>query len=106
MPFGRRQLFIYWRTSGVALPFALSALRNWQAGLAVQHPALRCELYQRGGSGDAGPTVMERYAIVSAQPHPGIDDTLQRHIDLTGRAVLQPWLQGDRHVEVFDTLID
>ena len=41
---------------------------------------------------------METYADAA----PGIDDALRRHIEHAGNAVLQRWLRGPRHVEVFD----
>ena len=104
MPLGQRQLFIYWRVAGSDLPAALNSLRAWQAGLMAQQPGLRCGLYQRIGMAQADATVMESYAIDSAQPHPGIDEALCRHIDQAGHAQLQHWLRGARHVEVFDAL--
>jgi hypothetical protein len=106
MPLGRRQLFIYWRVAGTDLPAALKALRDWQSGLVVRQPALRCALYQRSGMADAEATVMESYAIESAQPHPGIDEALRQHIDQAGQAQLRRWLRGARHVEVFDAVSD
>jgi len=104
MPLGQRQLFVYWRVAGDDLPAALNALHNWQAGLTAQLPGLRCGLYQRSGSAELDVTLMETYAIESAQPHPGIDEALCRHIDSAGHAQLQRWLRGARHVEVFDAL--
>ena len=104
MPLGQRQLFIYWRVAGSDLPMALNALRNWQAGLSLQHPALRCGLYQRMDSAQADATVMESYAFESVQPHPGIDEALRQLIDQDGHALLKRWLRGARHVEVFDAL--
>jgi hypothetical protein len=106
MPLGRQQLFIYWRVAHADLPPALQALRQWQAGLAHHHPALRCGLYRRPAGAEAEATVMESYAIESAGPHEGIDAALRQHIEHSGHAVLQPWLRGARHVEVFDALSD
>ena len=104
MPLGKRQLFIYWRIAAADLPAALDALRGWQSDLLGRQPALRCGVYQRTGSGESELTVMESYALESALPHLGIDDTLHRFIDQAGQALLQPWLIGARHVEVFDAL--
>lgn len=104
MPLGQRQLFIYWRVATDDLPAALKSLRDWQAGLVAQQPGLRCGLYQRNGSVRAELTVMETYALESAQPHAGIDESLCRLIDHDGHAQLQRWLRGPRHVEVFDAL--
>jgi hypothetical protein len=95
---GRRQLFIYWRVASAELDAALQALRAWQATLRAEHPALQCQLYQRHDGSKDEATVMEAYADAS----PGIDDALRRHIEHAGNAVLQRWLRGPRHVEVFD----
>ena len=104
MPLGRRLLFVYWRVAPADLPSALEALREWQAGLVEIHPALRCGLYRRSDGAEAQATVMESYALESAGPHDGIDDTLHAYIDESGRSVLKRWLRGARHVEMFDTL--
>jgi hypothetical protein len=104
MRLGQRQLFIYWRVAAIDLPAALGALRDWQSDLLGQQPQLRCGLYQRIGSDEAEATVMESYALESALPHPGIDEALCRYIDRAGQALLQRWLSGARHVEVFDAL--
>jgi len=105
MPLRQRQLFIYWHVAVSDLPAALAALRHWQYGLIARHPALRCALYQRSGTAQADVTVMESYALESAQqPHPGIDEALCQYIDQDGHAQLRRWLRGERHVEVFDLL--
>jgi hypothetical protein len=104
MPLGQRQLFIYWRVDDAEFDTALTALRHWQAGLMAQHPGLRCALYRRSGHRQAEPTVMESYAIESMPNHPGIGDALRQQIEDGGQALLQRWLRGARHVEVFDAL--
>lgn len=105
MPLGRRQRFIHWPVIHEdLLPLALEALRDWQAGLVRDHPALRCSLCQRCDDPEAQSTVMEGYALESAGPHPGIDERLRHHIEGSGHAVLQPGLRSARHVEVFDAL--
>jgi hypothetical protein len=104
MPLGQRQLFIYWRVAAPGFHAALAALRSWQADLVAQQPGLRCSLYRRSDGAPAEVTVMESYAIESAQPHAGLDEALCRHIESAGNALLQPWLHGARHVEVFDAL--
>jgi hypothetical protein len=97
---GPRQLFIYWRVSPGDLPEALRALRAWQATLSAEHPALSCRLYQRHDGSKHETTVMETYADAA----PGVGEALHRHIQQAGNAVLQRWLRGSRHVEVFDAL--
>ena len=100
MPLGRRQLFVYWKVAAADLNAALQALRDWQAALVRQHPALHCRIYRRSDAAATEATVMESYAM--ALPPAGIDETLQRQIVQAGDAVLQPWVRGARHVEVFD----
>jgi hypothetical protein len=106
MPLGQRQLFIYWRVAVVDLPAALRALCDWQSTLTAQYPGLRCWLYQRRDGLQADATVMESYALESAQQHAGIDEALRQQIDRAGQAALAPWLRGARKVEVFDALLD
>ena len=99
---GRRQLFIYWRIAPAELGTALQALRHWQESLRAAHPALQCRLYRRhDGTADTA-TVMECYADAA----PGIDEALRQHIERAGSLLLQPWLRGPRHVEVFDACDD
>jgi hypothetical protein len=102
MALGRRQLFIYWRVAPAELPLALQALRAWQAELCAQHPALQCRLYQRHDGSRHEATVMESYAHAA----PGVDEALRQHIEQAGNALLQHWLHGSRHIEVFDALHD
>jgi hypothetical protein len=104
MALGQRQLFIYWRVASADLPAALTALREWQSDLVALHPELRCGLYRRSDGTQADATVMESYAIESAQPHPGVGEELLRHIRHDGDVRLKAWLRGARHVEVFDAL--
>lgn len=100
MALGRCQLFIYWKVAAADLDAALQALRDGQAVLRQQHPELHCRIYRRHDAAAAEATVMESYAVTL--PVAGIDATLQRHIVQAGGVVLQPWLRGARHVEVFD----
>lgn len=103
MTLGAHQLFVYWRVASADTEAALQALRDWQRSLEVRHPALRTRRYLRsdGTRGDA--TVMEVYALNAA---PGIDVALQRQVEQEGSSVLQRWLRGVRHVEVFDEQVD
>lgn len=96
---GRRQLFLYWRVAPAQVDAALQALHAWQRQLREQHPALQATVYLRREAAAAEATVMESYALQDAA---GIGDALQRHIEQAGDALLRPWLQGHRHVEVFD----
>jgi hypothetical protein len=101
---GRRQLFIYWHVRRSNLAQALLALREWQSCLGATYPLLRCAAYQRSDGPADEATVMESYALESAQPGDGIDEALLQHIDEAGRVALAHWLHGQRHVEVFDAL--
>jgi hypothetical protein len=54
---------------------------------------MQCELLRRC---DESGTLMEIYRM-----HGGVGATWQQRIEVEARARLAPWLQGDRHIEVF-----
>jgi len=115
------QLFIYWRTPAAHHDAAAGAARAMQQALRLAHAGLVAQLYLRRdevsppaqpsanrsaraaeqGPGDAHITLMETYALPGTVT--GIDGALQAAIVAAG-ASLQPWLQGARHVEVFEPL--
>lgn len=68
----------------------------------ARQPALRCSLFQPADTCADEATVMESYAIASAD----IDAALRQQIEHAGDAVQQRWLRGARHVEAFDALDD
>lgn len=88
-------LFIYWRTPAATAPRALQAASRWQAVLREQHPGLVAAVYRRTDDRGSTATLMEVYAAP-------IDATLERRIIDEGARVLGPWLEGPRHVEMFE----
>ena len=95
----RRELFIYWRTSGNDAAAARQAMRVCQQSLSAQFDGLRPRLLQRIEEAGDHATLMETYAIDG-----GIDAALQQRIVDAGNAASAPWRQGARHVEVFEDL--
>lgn len=102
---GRRRLFIYYRLRERDLCVACEAVRKVQQTLRTQHRGLNTELLAAPGADVKGlRTVMEMYLVdVHVSPR-GVDEALQADIEASLKPVLQPWLQGARHVEVFDEL--
>lgn len=99
----RQQLFFYWRVAPAQTQAAMRALQVWQAGLQAQHPKLRARCYVRRDAAAAQDTVMESYALMSqGAAHDGVDGVLRRRIEHEGDRLLQHWLIGPRHLELFD----
>ena len=92
-----RELFIYWRTSVAAAAEAERAVQRWQRQLCAGHPGLRAALYWRGDESGASVTLMEVYC---ENPGP-LGEALEQRIRREGDALLAPWLDGPRKVEVF-----
>jgi hypothetical protein len=102
MSFGRRQLFLYWRVGADDAAVACAALRQWQRRLRDEHPALRARLFRRLPADGNELTFMETYAVEAGPAGAGIEPALQHRIECEGLALLQPWLRGARHVELFE----
>ena len=90
-----RRLFIYFRVKRDSEAAAVAAVRELQAAWQMAMPGLRCELLRRADQG-GDVTLMETY--VGAQ---GVGAEWQQRIEDEASARLQPWLVGERHVEVF-----
>ena len=75
------------------------ALRELHAEWQVALPSLRCELLRRTDEG-GDVTLMETYACAQ-----GINVAWQQRIEREASARLQPWLVGERHVEVFEPCV-
>jgi hypothetical protein len=92
---GMRELYFYWRADAPqgarALAAVAAAQREWQ----TRWPGLQARLLQRA----EGPrtTWMEVYARPG-----GIDAALQAMLVAEGDARLAPWIDGRRHLEVFE----
>ena len=90
-----RELYFYWRARADAVASALAAGRALQRRLRERYPDLDARLLQ-GAEGDLA-TVMEIYAAPG-----GIDAERRRQLQEEGDAALAPWLDGPRHLEVFE----
>lgn len=106
MPLGKRQLFLYWRVTRADARVAMQAMRDLQRQLQGQYPGLRAGLYVRSEPSASEATLMETYAVDAMHATQGLGVDLQRHIERAGTELLQPWLRGARHVEVFDACDD
>jgi len=79
-----------------------------QAALCERHPGLIAQLFVRadGAQTPVGAvTLMETYAqqAPASDAAAGVSPALQAELEAAA-AVLQPWLRGTRHVEVFELL--
>ncbi len=80
-----------------------------QAALCERHPGLIAHLLVRvdGAQTPVGAvTLMETYAQQAppSDAAAGVSPALQAELEEAAAAVLQPWLRGARHVEVFELL--
>ena len=93
-----RALYVYYRVAQRDLPAVARAVRVVQARWCARHSGLCADLLQRADEGTAAEhvTLMETYARPG-----GVSSALQAAIEMELAAVLAPWLQGPRHVEVF-----
>lgn len=91
-----RRLFVYFRVTRASEAAVVVAVRELQAAWQAAMPGLRCELLRRvDESGDV--TLMETYACAH-----GIGVEWQQRIERDASVRLQPWLVGERHIEVFE----
>jgi hypothetical protein len=103
-----RQLFIYWRCPAAQAGAAQTAARAMQATLCERHPGLIANLLVRVDGAQTPVdevTLMETYAQQAppSDAAAGVSAALQAELEAAA-AVLQPWLRGARHVEVFELL--
>ena len=96
-----RELFVYYRVRETDAHAARAAVLGFQDRLRVRHPELSARLLRRPGAIDGRETWMETYAADPRQGLGGVDVELQAAIEAEAAAVLQPWLDGPRHTEVF-----
>ena len=95
-----RELFVYYRVTTEQAAQALVVALAMQARLQRAQPPLRMRLLRRPEAVDGQQTWMETYATDAAAAPEGIDARLQAIIE-TAAVVLQPWIAGARHTEVF-----
>jgi len=93
------ELFVYWHARGDQAEAAICAAQDLQATLRGRFPALAARLYRRPEERDGRITVMEVYSTTG-----DFAPALRQAIDAAAHEALDPWLQGERHVEVFDRL--
>lgn len=91
-----QELFVYYRVVPDDAAALGAAVRAMHAALASAHPGLQARLLRRPEVAQGRLTLMEVYA----RPPAGIDAGLRAEIDTAARA-LAPWLDGERHTEVF-----
>ena len=101
-----RWWFIYYRVHLDDLPAVVAAAREGQRALCSAHPGLSASLMQRPSSSaspDSPPqmTLLETYRAALDWPADQAA-ALPATIDTTLGAALAPWLQGPRHLEVFE----
>ena len=90
-----RRLYIYFRVKREDEASAVKVLRELHAAWQAAMPDLRCELLRRADE-SGNETLMENH--VSAR---GVSTQWQQRVERDASARLQPWLVGERHVEVF-----
>ena len=95
-----RELFVYYRVQPGHVAAARRAVLAMQEALRTSFPNLQARLLSRDGA-DGAPTWMETYAQAGADAGIGAD-AVQAIADRA--AVLEPFTEGGRHVEVFFTL--
>ena len=101
-----RWWFIYYRVHLDDLAAVVAATREGQRALCDAHPGLAASLMQRPSSSaspDSPPqmTMLETYRAALDWPADQAA-ALPAAIDSTLGAALTPWLQGPRHLEVFE----
>jgi Domain of unknown function (DUF4936) len=91
------RLYVYFRVKRESEASAVQALRDLHAAWQVAMPDLRCELLRRvDPSGEI--TLMETYLGTN-----GVSVEWQERIENEAGTRLQPWLVGERHIEVFES---
>ena len=92
-----RSLFIYYRVAVTRAAAAFQAAQALQLELRDRHPGLVAVLWRRPGEQDGMQTWMETYT------HPeGVSPELEALIIAAAQNFQRDWIQGPRHVEVFE----
>lgn len=98
-----RELFVWYRVAPARVAAARAAVLAMQQALMAEHPGLAARLLVRRDDPEALQTWMETYACTGSAP--GVDGVLEHSI--RDRALsLTPVLDGPRHVEAFERLLD
>ena len=96
-----RELFVYYRIRVTDASAARIAVAQLQSGLRLKFPGLIARLLHRPETCDGEQTWMEVYTIDPARAAGGVDPMLQAAIETEAEALLNRWLVGVRHAEVF-----
>lgn len=91
-----RRLYIYFRVKRESEAAAVRALRELHAEWQNDMPGLRCELLRRADR-SADLTLMETHLCEH-----GLSPEWQERIEREGSARLEPFLVGERHIEIFE----
>jgi hypothetical protein len=96
-----RELFVYYRIHRDQAAAAKGQVRLLQAALRARHAGLQTRLLRRPETIDDLQTWMECYAAPAVPG--GISGCVQADIEAAA-AALTPWVEGVRHVELFEAL--
>jgi len=98
-----RELFVWYRVAPSRAAAARAAVQAMQQTLVAEHPGLAARLLVRRDEPGALQTWMETYACAASAQ--GVDPDLERSI--RDRALsLAAVLEGPRHVEAFERMLD
>jgi hypothetical protein len=90
---GRVELYVYYRVARSDEGAVRAAIAARHAQWREAHPGLDCALLRRDDAGAADVTLMETYT--------GLDADALLALDVQARAVVAPWVVGERHLERF-----
>lgn len=96
-----RELFVYYRVNAALADAARAEVLRMQAELCARHDGLQARLLRRPCESDGLQTWMETYTL-EGQPD-GVSKAVQSEIEHAAEP-LAPWIDGQRHSEVFDPL--
>jgi hypothetical protein len=98
-----RSWFLYYRVLPGDLPRAVEAVRGAQTRLCEEQPGLRAALMQKAPAAGAREpmTLLEIYSVAIEWPV-GLAAALPEAIEQIVGAAVAPWLQGPRHLELFE----
>ncbi len=97
-----RELFVYYRIRSADAALAHDAVTALQTRLREQFPQLKTRLLCRSGASGEDPTWMEIYAMDPRQGATGVTAEIQHTIDALASTLVQPYIVGTRHAEVFE----
>lgn len=97
-----RELFIYYRIHASNAACALDAAQAMQQGLCTRYPKLAARLLRRPDEPGEKPNTQQTWMEIYSFAAPGgVPPELQTEIEARAAAVLQAFIAGSRHTEVF-----